>query len=277
MSATNWEDVVETAYCDIEHCEAPATCTVEVSEDKPSDSRRNLCEACHSAYLIGLQHGSMRHQTVPQTARATPTQDWAAKLAGITNAVQMPPEHAISLLSSAVIFACGKCDLVNLADAVAHTRLSIPEDHADAHGVLCAWLDEANECLKTGEKPAKHQIKVKVWMLNEDTDENGTSGEIYGTEAGLLARLSSIMRASDPSERIIQKIDGGQIWEAWEEWYDSPDRPYMDTYDLDEHEFNVNIPVAEVFIDCRGGVAYLRDDVPGVQVEIIDHDNEDHQ
>ncbi len=40
-----------------------------------------------------------------------------------------------------------------------------------------------------------------------------------------------------------------------------------------EHRIESEEESPKVIIDVRGGVAYLRDEVPGVEVEIIDHDN----
>lgn len=67
------------------------------------------------------------------------------KLEIIVDQHKMPSEQAIALLSSAILFVTGQCDMENFATAVAHTRLCIPEDFQDATAALAGWLDEINE------------------------------------------------------------------------------------------------------------------------------------
>ncbi len=79
---------------------------------------------------------------------------YPAELDRIVAANRMPDEHATALLSSAVLFATGQCDLANFADAVAHTRLAIPEDCQDATAQLAGWLDSINELIAASVKDA---------------------------------------------------------------------------------------------------------------------------
>ena len=46
-------------YCQNPHCENEAVRQVPVSNDKASDQKRALCDACREAYTWGVQHGRM--------------------------------------------------------------------------------------------------------------------------------------------------------------------------------------------------------------------------
>jgi len=44
-------------YCDNPNCECEAVEQVKVSEVKPHDSKRWLCQSCYEVYFWGVQHG----------------------------------------------------------------------------------------------------------------------------------------------------------------------------------------------------------------------------
>lgn len=47
----------EIIWCDTAACDAMAVACVPVSVNKPHDDSRCFCDACYSAYVIGVQHG----------------------------------------------------------------------------------------------------------------------------------------------------------------------------------------------------------------------------
>ena len=84
-------------------------------------------------------------------------------------------------------------------------------------------------------------MKVKIHILSEDTDANGTSSTLFGTEAELTKALVDIMQASNPSPKVEKLIKAGEIEEAWNEWEDN-ERDPLDTYSVDAQEVEVPIP-----------------------------------
>lgn len=73
----------------------------------------------------------------------------------------MPADEATALLSLSVLYLSGSCRLGDYIDAVAHTRLCIPEDYQDSTAALAQWIDDANEQLKN----ALAEIETKCSTL----------------------------------------------------------------------------------------------------------------
>jgi hypothetical protein len=72
----------------------------------------------------------------------------AASLDRLVSLHRMPHHFATDLLSSALLYLTGQCDLESHINAVAHIRLTMDPDYQDATAALAGWLDVANEVLK---------------------------------------------------------------------------------------------------------------------------------
>lgn len=116
-------------------------------------------------------------------------------------------------------------------------------------------------------------MKLTLWTLASDTDA-GTYSNVFLSEKELHAHLLDIMPKQGEEESDAQLdalLASGDVDEAWSYWQEHLKGNYLDTYNIETH--TLEIP-ADVTIEVRGGVAEVTACTSGINVEIIDHDNE---